>query len=117
MLEKAKGRNCYHILNKADLLQDLLLPKNSFDYLLCVGTTTYLEPKCLEYWLKVVKPQGYILFTHKTKIWPKWEPIQTKFQNDQKWKHIWTSKDLFYLPSCSGEDILTRVRIYIYQKQ
>ena len=117
MLEKANERNCYKLLKKADLLQDLPLTKSSFDYLLCVGTTTYLEPNCLKFWLGAVKSKGYILLTHKTTVWPKWEPIQAKFQDDQIWKHIWTSKDLFYLPSCSGEDIITRVRIYIYQKQ
>ena len=117
MLEKANERNCYKLLKKADLLQDLPLTKSSFDYLLCVGTTTYLEPSCLEFWLGAVKSKGYILLTHKTTVWPKWEPIQAKFQDDQIWKHIWTSKDLFYLPSCAGEDIITRVRIYIYQKQ
>ena len=76
----------------------------------------FSEPKVIHDWLRVVKPGGYISFTHKTIIWPKWEILQENFQKCGKWKHIWTSKELFYLPSCSGEDISTRVKVYIYQK-
>jgi predicted TPR repeat methyltransferase len=42
MLHKAKERKCYSSLLWADILQPLQFPENSFDYILCVGTTTYL---------------------------------------------------------------------------
>ena len=74
------------------------------------------DPTTLQDWLRVVKSDGFILFTHKTTVWPKWEPIQEKLQKENKWKHIWTSPDLFYLPSCSGAMEDERVRVYIYQK-
>merc|ERR1712110_141639 len=113
---KAKERGVYDSLEKVDLLKKLPCSDNSVDYLTCIGTTTYLEPKVIHDWLRVVKPGGYISFTHKTIIWPKWETLQENFQKCGKWKHIWTSKELFYLPSCSGEDISSRVKVYIYQK-
>ena len=54
--------------------------------------------------------------THKSQVWSKWESFQQNLVEKGKWKQMWQSKDLFYLPSCEGEDIKTRVRIYLFQK-
>ena len=75
-----------------------------------------LDPLVILEWLRVVKKGGYIAFTHKSTVWYQWESLQQNLQNDKKWKHIWTSSDLFHQPSCSGEDASMRVRVYIYQK-
>jgi predicted TPR repeat methyltransferase len=42
-LDVAKTRNCYKSLVRADLLQELPFEANSFDYLICVGVTSYLS--------------------------------------------------------------------------
>ena len=44
MLEKAEARGCYEALHKADLLKRLPFADCTFGALVCVGTTTYLEP-------------------------------------------------------------------------
>lgn len=67
-------------------------------------------------WLRVLKPGGIICVTHKSQVWSKWEKAQDKLVKTLKWKELWKSNDLYYLPSCEGEDIDTRVRIYMYQK-
>ena len=41
-LDVAVKRGCYEKLMKADLLLKLPLPANTFDYLMCIGTTSYL---------------------------------------------------------------------------
>ncbi len=41
-LELAQKRGCYAKLQKADLLQPLAFDANSFDFLLCIGATSYL---------------------------------------------------------------------------
>ena len=41
-LDVAAKRGCYEKLIKADLMIKLPLPENAFDFLMCVGTTTYL---------------------------------------------------------------------------
>ena len=41
-LDVAAKRDCYEKLIKADLMVKLPLPSNAFDFLMCVGTTTYL---------------------------------------------------------------------------
>ena len=63
-------------LEKADLSQPLALPAASFDAVLCVGTTTYLEPAVLRDWLRLVRVGGLVGFTHKSAVWPLWEPMQ-----------------------------------------
>ena len=42
MLEKAKDRGCYNKLIKADITKPLAFAESSLDYLICVGTSTYL---------------------------------------------------------------------------
>ena len=42
MLKVAKERNCYDTLLKLDLSKPLPYLDDSFDYLMCVGSTTYL---------------------------------------------------------------------------
>ena len=115
MLQKANQRDSYESLDRVDLLHKLPFSDKVFDYLICVGTTTYLLPSVLKDWIRVVKAGGYIAFTHKTNVWSKWEGHQKSLEEGQMWKHVWTSQDLFYLPSCSGEEPSTRVRVYVYQ--
>ena len=49
MLDKAKERSRYTSLQKIDILQKLPFPENDFDYLTCVGTTTYLGKDVYNY--------------------------------------------------------------------
>ena len=76
----------------------------------------YIGSSALEDWLRVTKTNGIISFTHKSKVWPNWEPTQKKLEDDMKWKMVWTSEPLQYLPSYQGNDLSERVKVYIYQK-
>ena len=42
MLEKAEERCCYDELVKFDIRYELAFPSNSYDYMICVGTTSHL---------------------------------------------------------------------------
>ena len=154
MLEKAKDRRCYNKLIKADITKPLAFPESSLDYLICVGTSTYLgnsnnknsiqvssfwngyfntqqnetkiyfiatinsilDTSVLVDWLKILKKDGILCVTHKSQVWTEWENVQEDIVNGGRLRKIWKSSDLFYLPSCEGEDISTRVRIYIFSK-
>ena len=70
----------------------------------------------LEDWIRVTKGKGLISFTHKTTIWPHWEPSQKTLEEQKKWKLIWISEPLHYLPSYKGYDLSEMVKVYIYQK-
>ena len=76
----------------------------------------FLVPSVLKDWIRVTKKNGLISFTHKTTIWPEWEPTQQILEDAKEWKRIWISEPLHYLPSYQGYDLSERVKVYIYQK-
>ena len=76
----------------------------------------FLEPSVLNDWLGLLKPGGIACFTHKSQVWLKWESAQQDMVKSMKWEKLWQSNDLFYLPSCEGEDISTRVRVFLFKK-
>ena len=76
----------------------------------------HTEPECLQEWLRVVKPGGYIVFTNKTQFSPIWESVQDKLEDDKSWQSVWKSNDMFYMPCCPKEDLSTRVKVLIYRK-
>ena len=149
MLQVAREKICYQTLLKLDLTKTLPYLDDTFDNILCVGSTTYLGkiiirifliifvfkyisihihnihiklyssiivPSVLEDWIRVTKRNGMISFTHKTKVWKEWEPIQDSLEEEKKWKRVWISEPLYYLPSYKGYDLSERVKVYIYQK-
>ena len=83
----------------------------------CIAKSIFnLDPSVLDDWIRVTKTGGFISFTHKTKVWPGWEPTQKQLEQDRKWKIVWQSEPLYYLPSYQGQDLSERVKVYIYQK-
>merc|ERR1711924_152139 len=99
MLAKAEKKGCYSELHKADLSQSLPFDVASFDGLLCVGTTTYLNPSSLRDWLRVLKPGGKLVMTNKTAGWPLWEPVQATLLQEGLMEIVWLSEPMHYLPS------------------
>ena len=138
MLQQANQRNSYTSLVKGNLHDKLPFPENYYDYVVCIGPTTFLgnelvrwyflnnvshnfkfnfsDPECLKDWLKVVKPGGRIVFANKTQICPFWEPTQDRLEAENMWKCVWKSHDLYHMPCNPKEDSNTRVKVMIYQK-
>ena len=118
----ARQRKIYLRLLEGNLSKCLVpkvLPREGmFDVLTCVGTTSYLDPEVLSHWARLVKPGGLIVLTHKTEIWKKWEPVQTKFVLDGTLEHILTSSEMLYLPgfktACTNEN--ERAKIYVFRR-
>ena len=116
MIEMAQETNAYKQILKFDLSKKLPLAADSQDVLVCVGTTTYLDPSVIHDWCRIVKTGGYIIFTHKTAVWKIWEPTQEQLLNDRKIEKVSISEDLPYLPGFSEDARLhERARIYIYK--
>ena len=116
---QARARGCYAELRKADLSRPLPLADASSDALVCVGTTTYLEPAALDEWLRVVRPGGLLAFTHKSACIAAWEARQQQLVDAGSWAAVWRSDGLPYLPvlpdECRERDDEV-VHIYIYRK-
>ena len=116
MMDIARKTGSYKKVLKSDLSKKLQFDANSYDLLVCVGTTTYLDPAVLNDWCKVVKTGGYLVFTHKTAVWKIWEPTQEKLVHDKTMEQVYLSDDLPYLPGFSEEAKQhERARIYIYK--
>ena len=47
MLQVAREKECYQTLLKLDLTKEMPYLDNTFDNILCVGSTTYLGTQCI----------------------------------------------------------------------
>jgi len=115
MLEIAAAKDIYLALSEVDLMQKLPAATGAYDVMSCVGTTTYLDPTVFEEWLRVVKPGGILVFTHKTGVLAKWEAEQDRREQLGQWKKVYRSNPLYYLPTLTGPD-QERVHVYVYKK-
>ena len=115
MLEVAAGRGVYQELKQADLMKTLPVESATFDIVSCVGTSTYLSPTVMGEWLRVVKEGGVVAFTHKTAVLEEWEKEQDKLEQEGRWKNVFRSDPLCYLPGLV-HPALERVTVFIYRK-
>ena len=102
MLRQAEQRGCYNSLHKADLRQDAVLcwaANSSYDALLCIDTTSYLEPTVLREWLRVVRSNGVLILSHQSSVWPLWVEAQAALVAEGAWVLLWESELGHYLPS------------------
>jgi hypothetical protein len=90
-----------------------------FSCLLCIGTTTYLDPhKATAEWLRLLKPGGLAVFTHKTAVWKKWEPVQGSLVAQGAWAEVSVSDELPYLPGFDDNARDNeRAKVYVYMKE
>ena len=74
------------------------------------------DSSALQFWLAVIKKNGYLCIVHKASVWPNWIEEQERLEKEKVWKLIWQSKESVpYLPSLEGRGT-DRARIYIYKK-
>jgi len=115
MLKVASSKNIYKSLHEVDLLKKLPSESGVFDILSCVGTTTYLRPTVFEEWLRVVKRNGLLVFTHKTGVMKVWEDDQERREKRKEWVKLERSPPLYYLPTLTDPS-QERVHVYVYRK-
>ena len=118
MLDGAKLGGDYTALIRADLSKPLPAGDTLFGIILCVGTTTYLEPSVLNHWLDLIVPgTGLLCLTLKSAVMSLWENEQNRLVDGRKMCLEYKSKPLPYLPGFSEESRLhERVKIYIFKR-
>jgi len=116
MLDRARARGVYQHLEEADLLQTLPIQDCSFTTLTCVGTSTYLDPRVLRDWVRVVAPGGLLVFTHKSLVVGRWEEEQARMEGEGLWTLVNKSRPLYYLPSGPLDPSQERVFVFLYRK-
>ena len=115
MLRVAAERGVYKELQQADLMKTLPAESSAFDIVSCVGTSTYLSPTVMEEWLRVVKEGGLVAVTHKTAVVEEWEEEQDKLQREGRWRRVFRSDPLCYLPGLV-HPALERVTVFLFRK-
>ncbi|MDX1593420.1 MAG: class I SAM-dependent methyltransferase [Gammaproteobacteria bacterium] len=71
MLDKARDKEVYEALHRADLTARLEFPDDSFDAVISVGTFTcgHVGPEALDELIRVTRPGGCICFTVREQAW------------------------------------------------
>ena len=70
----------------------------------------------LDEWLRVIKKEGLIIFTHKTSIIEKWEKPQKVLEDSGQWEKIYVSDPLYYLPGLM-DPTREHGKVYVYRKK
>jgi hydroxymethylglutaryl-CoA lyase len=120
MSEIAKTRHCYDSLVEMNLnkkLDPIEWQDNSIDMVSCVGTMTYVEPNgpCLDEFVRIVKPGGYIVYTNRTDRLKDFRAKETELRDDGKWKLLEAKGPLPYLPGNPDYGTTVEVKIFLYQ--
>jgi len=68
-----------------------------------------------EEWLRVVKRNGLLVFTHKTGVMKVWEDDQERREKRKEWVKLERSPPLYYLPTLTDPS-QERVHVYVYRK-
>ena len=115
MLEQADTKNVYKKLDQMVLGEKLNYPSDFFDAVISVGVMTngHAGHDSFEELLRIVKPQGYIVFTLKTDIYFEngFKEKMDKMEKDQMWKVVEMSDEFHPLPIGEPE-VLHRVWVY-----
>jgi len=102
-LEIAKKQGRYNRVQRHDLqAPPLPVGDNAFDAAACVGVMTYIEDGAglLADLCRVVRPDGYILFTQRDDRWVEknFKSLINSFEDRRLWTPLKVSKAMPYLP-------------------
>jgi len=113
----ARKKGVYKSVEVANLAKPLKLNADAFDAATVVGVMTYLEPDgpALEELCRVVKPGGFVLFTHRSDKVDKWNPKHDKLVAEGKWEKVEVSDPLPYLPGNPEYGDSIKVIIHVYR--
>lgn len=114
-LARAK-EGIYKSVEVADMSKPLKFNTDQFDAVTVVGVLTYLEPDGPVYdeMIRVTKPGGLLVFTHRTDKVDKWLDVHDKLVADGKWEKVEVGEPLPYLPGNPeyGEKIKVIIHVF-----
>ena len=102
MLNIAKRRNVYQDLKKMTLGEQLAFADNTFSSIVSTGTFTsgHAPPNSFDELIRITKPEGFIIFTIRTKneIVTNYQRTFNSLEETGKWKLIETSNTFCPVP-------------------
>lgn len=113
-LEIAEKLKLYQRLQSYDLqATPLPIADNTFEAAACIGVMTYIEDatKLLADLCRIVRPNGYILFTQRDDIWAekKFNSLMENFKERRLWTPLKISNAMPYLPK--NEEFSDNIRV------
>ena len=117
MLDIAKDRGCYDEIMLVDMNEKPLpYDDNSFDFVTCIGTMTYINPESglLDEFVRITRPGGIIAYTNRTDKLDKWKKSELELEMKGNWLLEQKIGPIPYLPQNKeyGRDIEVVILIY-----
>ena len=88
MLDIAKDRGCYDEIMLVDMNEKPLpYDDNSFDFVTCIGTITYINPESglLDEFVRITRPGGIVAYTNRTDKLDKWKKSELELERQGNW--------------------------------
>ena len=103
MLEKADEKGAYHRLHRMVLGEPLGFEGGSFSAADCVGvyTTNHAPPEALDELVRVVEPEGWVIFSVREDVYRKegFEEKQASLEKEGGWQRVTMSEAFRPFPS------------------
>lgn len=112
MIREAENKAVYRKIFQADMKQELDVPSNSYDAIICVGTFTYAHvgPEAFTELVRVTRPGGYICFTIRDGAYEEYG--YRKKMLDLEATKAWEIQELREADYLQKEDVTARFYTY-----
>ena len=115
MLEKAGQKDAYHALHRMVMGEPLGFDGGSFSAAVCVGvfTTNHAPPAALDELVRVVEPDGWVIFSVRDEVyWEEgFEQKQAALEREGRWRRV-TMSEAFQPFPAGNTSFLTRLSVY-----
>jgi predicted TPR repeat methyltransferase len=116
MLEKAGEKDAYHRLHRMVLGEPLGFDTSSFSAAVSVGvfTTNHAPPEALDELVRVVEPDGWVIFSVRDDVYRKegFEEKQASLEKEGKWRRVTMSEAFQPFPAAHTSHM---VRLFVYK--
>jgi SAM-dependent methyltransferase len=115
MLEKAGEKDAYHALHRMVMGEPLGFDGGSFSAAVCVGvfTTNHAPPEALDELVRVVEPEGWVIFNVRDDVYRKegFEQKQASLEGEGRWRRV-TMSEAFQPFPAGNTSFMTRLFVY-----
>jgi predicted TPR repeat methyltransferase len=115
MLEKAGEKDAYHALHRMVMGEPLGFDGGSFSATVCVGvfTTNHAPPAALDELVRVVEPDGWVIFSVRDEVyWEEgFEQKQAALEREGRWRRV-TMSEAFQPFPAGNTSHMTRLFVY-----
>ena len=116
MLEKAGEKDAYHALHRMVMGEPLSFDGGSFSAAVSLGvfTTNHAPPEALDELVRVVEPDGWVIFSVREDVYRKegFEEKQASLEKEGRWRKV-TMSEAFQPFPAGNTSFMTRLFVYM----